>query len=526
VSRVDRRYRALLVGNWHYPDDPANLPDLKGPLNDVSRLAETLADPRLGLFARDDVAVLTERQSHEITAELEHFFAEATRQDVLLVYYSGHGVTADDGSLLLCGRNARTDRKLATMVDSGTVNRMIQQCAAAAVVILLDCCHAGAFKSGDFASDLAGKGRFVVAASRSRDRAPDAEHATGLSRFTGHLLRGLRGEAGLPGADHITLSDVYRYVHRQMTSEGPVIPLRRFDGDGEVAIARALAFAVVPPAPQVGLTVSETLIELGTVDAGELLPVEIVHVVARRPDGQPARWTAVTEADWVLLAVTDDVLRLALRPGVDASRANVLVRNEDTGETRTVRIVVKVREPQPAPADPTWVAATTAAYPPQPAAAPASPTWVAASPTADPAPRPSSPSPLRPGVLPVQVVDQALRESRIAGLELGPGTAQTKHGKAARKAARVSDAEPNLGLIRLTTGGVVFFTTQAVYWTDRTECVPIAYRNLPMWPVETSAAGNTRSAAHIMFGGLPRLVGAHADELVALLDRIRTELTG
>lgn len=39
-----RRYRALLIGNSHYPDDPGNLPDLKGPINDVSALGRALAE--------------------------------------------------------------------------------------------------------------------------------------------------------------------------------------------------------------------------------------------------------------------------------------------------------------------------------------------------------------------------------------------------------------------------------------------------------------------------------------------------
>ena len=346
----DRRYRALLIGNWHYPEDPANLPDLKGPLNDVSRLAELLASPGTGLFAPADVAALTERASYEITAELEHFFADASRTDVLFVYYSGHGLTADDGSLLLCGRNARTDRKLASTVSAETIGRMMRACAAAAIVIVLDCCHAGAFKTGEFAADLAGKGRFVLASSRSRDRAPDAEHDTGLSRFTGHLLRGLRGEALALGSDHITLSDLYRYVHRKMVEEGPIIPQRRFDGDGDIALARSVVVApgVVAP-PSAGLAVSETLIDLGEVQPGQALPVERVYVTARGPDGSPAPWRAETEADWVALALTPEYLALTLAP--TSPRANVFVHNVLTGETRAIRIVARLSKPAP-PATP------------------------------------------------------------------------------------------------------------------------------------------------------------------------------
>ena len=38
--------------------------------------------------------------SYEISAELEELLSAATRDDVLLIYYSGHGITADNGSLL------------------------------------------------------------------------------------------------------------------------------------------------------------------------------------------------------------------------------------------------------------------------------------------------------------------------------------------------------------------------------------------------------------------------------------------
>lgn len=162
----------------------------------------------------------------------------ATRDDVLLVYYSGHGITADNGSLLLCARNSRTDRRLATTLGAETITRMIDQNAAATTIIILDCCHAGAFKNADVAAELAGRGRYVLAATRSPDRARDAEHGTGFSRFTAHLLRGLLGAAARPGSAYVTVSDLYRFVRRSMADEGPLVPQRRFYGDGDPPLAR------------------------------------------------------------------------------------------------------------------------------------------------------------------------------------------------------------------------------------------------------------------------------------------------
>ena len=576
-----RRYRALLIGNWHYPEDPANLPDLKGPLNDVSRLAELIADPGTGLFAPADIMALTERASHEITAELEQFFGDATRTDVLLVYYSGHGLTADDGSLLLCGRNARTDRRLASTVSAETINRMMRSCAAAAIVIVLDCCHAGAFKSGEFAADLAGKGRFVLGASRSRDRAPDAEHATGLSRFTGHLLRGLRGEARPAGSDHITLSDVYRYVHRRMSEEGPVLPQRRFDGEGDIPLARS----TTAPAPPVtgGLVVSEAVIDVGEVRPGERLPTERVYVTARGPDGSPAPWRAETRADWVTLRSAGAYLEVDLAPRADAGRANIIVHNERTGEARTIRIIARLSEgPAPTPTAPAPVPASA----PVPTSAAGAAVdvrvpsdvgddivtvgrWYVRTGQAvergeaiadlflDPsldeeagvfAPvdgivlemtaasgavvRPGDrlaivgPGPERvapPTGPPEDIVRAALREHAVRlGIQLGQGTPADR---AARRRSGSSPASPTLGVIEFPTGAAALFTTTALVLIDGDVATELSYRRFPT--ASFSATSSGPFLTHIDFGlGSDHDVGQAAAGLLDLLLDIQADLGG
>jgi uncharacterized caspase-like protein/biotin carboxyl carrier protein len=567
----ERRYRALLIGNWHYPEDPANLPDLKGPLNDVSRLAELLADPARGLFAPADVRALTERASHEITAELEQFFGDATRRDVLLVYFSGHGLTADDGSLLLCGRNARTDRRLASTVSADTINRMMRACPAAAIVIILDCCHAGAFKSGEFAADLGGKGRFVLGASRSRDRAPDAEHDTGLSRFTGHLLRGLRGEARPDGSDHVTLSDLYRYVHRRMSEEGPALPQRRFDGEGDIPLVRSIApIPSLTPAAG-GLLVSEALIDVGEVRPGERLPTERVYIAATGPDGSPARWRAEASADWVTLRPSDAYLEVDLDPRADAGRANIIVHNERTGEARTIRIIARVA---PAPVPP-----ASGPVPPAPADvrvpadidgdvitvgrwyvrvgqaveqgealadlfldsnldeeegvfAPAAGTVLEMTAASGGVVRPGDrlaivgPGPVRDGAPtgpPEEIVRAALREhaQRLA-IQLGPGP---RADQAARRRAGQSPAEPTLGVIELPAGGAVLFTTTTMVLIDGDRSVEVRYRDFPA--ASFSAHGGGAGLTHIDVGlGSQHEVGWLAAGLLDLLLDIQADLEG
>jgi len=84
----DPSYKALLIGNSTFPNDAHNLQSLEGPVNDISVLRDALTDPDVGLFEPTAVRMLPERTMAEILIELETFFASATRDDRLFLYYS------------------------------------------------------------------------------------------------------------------------------------------------------------------------------------------------------------------------------------------------------------------------------------------------------------------------------------------------------------------------------------------------------------------------------------------------------
>ncbi|MDQ6949615.1 MAG: caspase family protein, partial [Actinomycetota bacterium] len=92
----DLTYKALLVGNSTFPSDPHNLQSLEGPVNDIAVLRDALTDTEVGLFEPTAVRMLPERTMSEILIELETFFGSATRDDRLLLYYSGHGLLTDE----------------------------------------------------------------------------------------------------------------------------------------------------------------------------------------------------------------------------------------------------------------------------------------------------------------------------------------------------------------------------------------------------------------------------------------------
>lgn len=234
---TDYRYRAVLAANWHFPED-ANLTDLNGPRHDVEQLRRTLTAEPAGLFRPEDVTTVTDRPAHEICGAMERLLGDAGSEDVVLLYYSGHGFTDRWGSLRLAGRGSVLGR-VAGALGTEEISQLIARTAAAATIVLLDCCHAGAFKGGDLTTELGGKGRFVLAASSAKQRAPDAAEPGGMSPFTECLVRGMRGEAAPPGAAFINVVDLYQFVNRTMEADGQIRPQWRADGQGGPNLARA-----------------------------------------------------------------------------------------------------------------------------------------------------------------------------------------------------------------------------------------------------------------------------------------------
>jgi hypothetical protein len=347
-----RTYRALLVANSTFPNDPHNLPDLEGPRNDPALLRDALCDRVAGLVPSDNVRLVTERTMSEVLREVEDFLRTAARQDTLILYYSGHGVLDQSNELFLCTRDTRSDRLRSTAVKASDVSEMIDESAAATTVILLDCCHSGRFKGGDLPATLAGRGRFVVSSSRSGELANDTDVRNHASLFTHHLVQGLLDGAEDRDADGVvSLSDVYEYVHAALVESGRQVPQKRFEGDGDVPMALRTATTVAHPQPELldpalvepELDVPETVIDLGEIDSDEVLPPERVAVVNR--GGGELQWTVESSADWVApLAEEHDVV-LHLSPVPGPNRANVYIRDTRTGAIKTVRISVRVRSP-------------------------------------------------------------------------------------------------------------------------------------------------------------------------------------
>ncbi|MFC4071944.1 caspase, EACC1-associated type [Actinoplanes subglobosus] len=346
-------YRALLIGNSIFDAD-GSLNPLNAPTKDVARLHRSLVDTATGLFSDEHVRLVVERTSEDLLDEIDLFFAAAHRDDLLLLYYSGHGLLDDRNQLFLCGRNTRSDRLLRTAVSNVRINEFIDQSVARCTVIILDCCSSGMFKGGDVAVPLAGPGRYVVSSTRGSALANDAAVPTGTSLFTEHLVTGLLGGAeDRDGDGYLDLREIYDYVRTRLTANTKQVPHSRFDGDAAVVLARRPELRrepePVPPgrAGDPAFVLSENEINLNDVHPRERLKPEIVEIY--RLGEVALDCTATTEETWLRAEVRGQQVVVELHPLTGHNRAKIRVVDRTTRTAQVLRVHVFLHAPTSSP---------------------------------------------------------------------------------------------------------------------------------------------------------------------------------
>jgi uncharacterized caspase-like protein len=178
--------RALLIATDTYSD--SGLARLRAPTGDVQALAEVLADPSIGDF---DVQELVNRPTGDVAQEIEGFFDEARLADLLLLYISGHGVLSATRRLYFAMASTKIDRLRATAIDERFLHDVMEHSRARSIVLVLDCCHSGAFAQGlapksatlvDVEQRFEGQGRVTLTASKAMEYAFETSSMTTSTR--------------------------------------------------------------------------------------------------------------------------------------------------------------------------------------------------------------------------------------------------------------------------------------------------------------------------------------------------------
>ncbi len=223
---------ALVVGIGDY-QDAERISSLSFAAADAKAVADVLADPDVCRFPRENVLLLTDTQARrdEVVRRLSKWLPErAAGAEIAVIYFAGHGLvqavgSQEEGYLLPC--DADPDDLATRGVAMSDVARWIDGVRARAVVVCLDCCHAGKIVARPGVSlraaprdlgirpalfqQIGGQGRFLIASCDEGQQSVEAEELQhGL--FTYHLLRGLAGEGDRDGDGKVGVAELFEHV--------------------------------------------------------------------------------------------------------------------------------------------------------------------------------------------------------------------------------------------------------------------------------------------------------------------------
>ncbi|MGB3513022.1 MAG: caspase family protein [Microcoleaceae cyanobacterium] len=221
---------ALLIGVSEYlPEFPA----LPSAVKDVEAMKEVLGNSEMGGF--DDIKVLKNSNRQEIEEAIYELFANRNKDDVLLFYFSGHGVKSREGNLFLATPQTRKDQRgivTPTAVGASFLQTEMNNSFSQRLVVILDCCYSGAFTKGmtakgdeniDIQAELGGKGRAILMSSSSTQSSFQSEGSE-LSIYTKYIVEGIKtGAADTDNNGKISADELHQYVSEKVHKESPAM---------------------------------------------------------------------------------------------------------------------------------------------------------------------------------------------------------------------------------------------------------------------------------------------------------------
>lgn len=222
---------ALIIATTEYFDP--NLAKLSAPGKDAEDLAQVLKDKNIAEF--DDVKIVFNQPESIVREAIDEFFDRKKSDDMLLLYFSGHGIRDEMGALYLALKNTNLLRLRATGIKSDFIREAMDQSYSKRQILILDCCNSGAFAQGTKASVGGsigtatafkgnGYGRVILTASDATQFAWEGNRVIGETQnslFTHFLIEGIKGNADKDGDGKITIDDLYEYAYEQTINKNP-----------------------------------------------------------------------------------------------------------------------------------------------------------------------------------------------------------------------------------------------------------------------------------------------------------------
>ena len=214
---------ALLIGVSEYGE---GIPSLIAPPNDVEAMKRVLENPEMGGF---EVETLLNPDPTPMRKKIKKLFTSCGKGDLVLLFFSGHGITDDENKLYLATRITAKDDFDATAVPASFVQKQSNNSYTRRQVIILDCCYSGAFAEGwqaksigvDLKKELGAEGRVVLTSSTATQTSFQHEDEE-LSLYTRYLLEGIEtGAADKDEDGKIHAYELHEYAKAKVQEVKP-----------------------------------------------------------------------------------------------------------------------------------------------------------------------------------------------------------------------------------------------------------------------------------------------------------------
>lgn len=215
---------AILIGSSQF-NDP-ELQGLRCPIWDVNGLADILASKEYGNFSE---IIQSINEPHYVVLEkINEVFIKAERDDLILIYFSGHGKLNRMGKLRLTTQNTQIQKLDSTSVPVEWLKDLITDTSRTnRIVIILDCCHSGAigdafFTKGDLDGQYQalsrGRGTYIITASTAIDVAIE-RMSDEYGAFTKFIIEGIKSWDAADENGNVTVDSLFSYLNRRMQKE-------------------------------------------------------------------------------------------------------------------------------------------------------------------------------------------------------------------------------------------------------------------------------------------------------------------
>jgi len=226
---------ALIIGISRYKNNVKGIPNLDYADVDARAIYNFLQQPMAGGFPRENMLLLSNEQATTaaIREALTNFVARASADDLLLIFFAGHGAPdpfALQNLYLITYDTVYTEMAQTAMAMPDLRRYVDRNVKSKRVVLLFDACHsAGLTTEGtrDLANNLANlylekllyekEGRAIITSSDVNEASRESRKwGNGHGVFTYYLLEGLQGSADTNGDRLVSVGELFRYVRQKV----------------------------------------------------------------------------------------------------------------------------------------------------------------------------------------------------------------------------------------------------------------------------------------------------------------------